>query len=122
MQELQLSRQRNGAYGWALARDLSDPELWIERFHFPTWTDFLRHRNRPTSAERELQERIKAFHSGSGPIQIRRMLERPFGSVRWRDAVKDSRVPVVMPVAGGAAPCAASQGIARSEARRRGRK
>src|SRR3546814_13744823 len=43
MQELQLSRQRNGAYGWALARDLSDPELWIERFHFPTWTDFLRH-------------------------------------------------------------------------------
>src|SRR3546814_7457257 len=80
MQELQLSRQRNGAYGWALARDLSDPELWIERFHFPTWTDFLRHRNRPTSAERELQERIKAFHSGSGPIQIRRMLERPFGS------------------------------------------
>ncbi|API59472.1 MFS transporter [Tardibacter chloracetimidivorans] len=104
MQDLQLSRQRNGAYGWALARDLSDPELWIERFHFPTWTDFLRHRNRPTSAERELQERIKAFHSGSGPIQIRRMLERPFGSVRWRDDVKDSRVPVVMPVAGGAAP------------------
>src|SRR3546814_6687741 len=95
MQELQLSRQRNGAYGWALARDLSDPELWIERFHFPTWTDFLRHRNRPTSAERELQERIKAFHSGSGPIQIRRMLERPFGSVR-RSEEPTSEFPSLM--------------------------
>jgi MFS family permease len=28
MQHVQLSRQRNGAYGWSIARDIADPELW----------------------------------------------------------------------------------------------
>ncbi len=32
MQEVQLSRQRNGAYGWSIARDIADPELWTERY------------------------------------------------------------------------------------------
>ena len=27
MQHVQLSRQRNGAYGWSIARDIGDPEL-----------------------------------------------------------------------------------------------
>src|SRR4029079_16062845 len=42
MQEVQLSRQRNGAYGWSIARDIADPELWTERYHCPTWLDYLR--------------------------------------------------------------------------------
>ena len=36
MQHVQLSRQRNGAYGWSIARDIADPELWTERYHCPT--------------------------------------------------------------------------------------
>src|SRR5258705_258491 len=43
MQEVQLSRQRNGAYGWSIARDMADPELWSERHHCPTWLGYLRH-------------------------------------------------------------------------------
>src|SRR6201987_818762 len=39
MQDVQLSRQRNGAYGWSIARDIADPELWTERYHCPTWLD-----------------------------------------------------------------------------------
>ncbi|MGH6680116.1 MAG: MFS transporter, partial [Bradyrhizobium sp.] len=50
MQEVQLSRQRNGAYGWSIARDIADPELWIERYHCPTWLDYLRQRNRATQS------------------------------------------------------------------------
>ena len=46
MQEVQLSRQRNGAYGWSIARDIADPELWTERYHCPTWLDYLRQRSR----------------------------------------------------------------------------
>ena len=49
MQEVQLSRQRNGAYGWSIARDIADPELWTERYHCPTWLDYLRQRNRRRS-------------------------------------------------------------------------
>jgi predicted MFS family arabinose efflux permease len=98
MQEVQLSRQRNGAYQWSIARDISDPELWTERYHCPTWLDYLRQRNRPTQAERELHGRAFEFHSGPEPLRVRRMLERPFGSVRWSEDVQDSEVPTVLPV------------------------
>ncbi|HEU0081458.1 MAG TPA: MFS transporter, partial [Bradyrhizobium sp.] len=84
MQEVQLSRQRNGAYGWSIARDIADPELWTERYHCPTWLDYLRQRNRSTQSEREMHRRAMAFHIGIEPVRVRRMLERPFGSVRWK--------------------------------------
>lgn len=89
MQDIQLARQRNGAYGWSIARDISDPELWTERYHCPTWLDYLRQRNRSTKAERALGRQAEAFHVGPDPLRVRRMLERPFGSVRWREDVPD---------------------------------
>jgi hypothetical protein len=89
MQKVRSSRLRNGAYGWSIARDIADPELWTERYHCPTWYDYLRQRNRPTQAERELHARAIEFHNGHGPLRIRRMLERPIGSVRWKEATPD---------------------------------
>lgn len=97
MQEVQVVRKRNGAYGWSIARDVIDPELWTERYHFPTWHDYLRHRNRPTEAERELSRRAASYHVGDEPVRIRRMLERPFGSVRWRDDTPDRAAETVTP-------------------------
>ena len=91
MQEVQLNRQRNGAYGWSIARDITDPELWTERYHCPTWHDYLRLRNRPTLAERAVTRRAQELHVGPDPVRIRRMLERPFGSVRWKDETPDIR-------------------------------
>lgn len=89
MQEVQLFRQRNGAYGWSIARDIADPELWTERYHCPTWFDYLRQRNRSTQSERALDGQAVSFHIGPEPVRIRRMLERPFGSVRWREDTPD---------------------------------
>ena len=68
MQHVQLSRQRNGAYGWSIARDIADPELWTERFHCPTWHDYLRQRSRSTASERALHVRANEFHIGPEPI------------------------------------------------------
>ena len=71
MQDVQLSRQRNGAYGWSIARDIADPELWTERYHCPTWLDYLRQRNRSTQSERALHQRADRLssraRSGAGP-------------------------------------------------------
>ncbi len=89
MQQVQHSRQRNGAYGWSIARDIADPELWTERYHCPTWLDYLRQRNRPTDSERTLHARALEFHIGEEPVRIRRMLERPLGSVRWQEDTPD---------------------------------
>ena len=103
MQEVQLSRQRNGAYGWSIARDIADPELWTERYHCPTWLDYLRQRNRATLSERALHQRAIDFHLGPEPIRVRRMLERPFGSVRWKEDTPDRAANEVLPVVATAA-------------------
>ncbi|UPK04245.1 MFS transporter [Bradyrhizobium sp. 170] len=103
MQEVQLSRQRNGAYGWSIARDIADPELWTERYHCPTWLDYLRQRSRPTQSERALHQRAIDFHLGPEPIRVRRMLERPFGSVRWKEDTPDRAANEVLPVVATAA-------------------
>ncbi len=102
MQDVQLSRQRNGAYGWSIARDIADPELWTERYHCPTWLDYLRQRNRSTQSERALHQRAMDFHVGPDPVRIRRMLERPFGSVRWKEETPDRAAAEVLPIASAA--------------------
>jgi MFS family permease len=108
MQDVQLSRQRNGAYGWSIARDIADPELWTERYHCPTWFDYLRQRNRTTQSERALHQRAMDFHLGPDPVRVRRMLERPFGSVRWKEDTPDRAASEVLPVATAAGAAAGS--------------
>jgi hypothetical protein len=90
-------RQRNGAYGWSIARDIADPELWTERYHCPTWFDYLRQRNRSTQPERAMEQRAIAFHVGPGPVRARRMLVRPFGSVRATDHTPDKAAAELLP-------------------------
>lgn len=97
---LQRSFERNGAYGVTISRDITDEWLWIYRFHYPTWHDYLRARTRATFADRELQGAVTAFHTDSLPPIVRRMLERPFGSVRWKANAPDPTVDMdaVMPL------------------------
>lgn len=104
MQQIHQIRHRNGAYAWSISRDIADPELWTERYHCPTWHDYLRLRDRYTAEDIDLQDRAYAFHRGPKPAQIRRMLERPFGSVRWREDAPDRGVevqPIVTPLGSG---------------------
>lgn len=108
MQMVQLSRKRNGAYGWSIARDISDPQLWTERYHCPTWNDYLRQRNRATQSERKLHLRAMKFHHGLEPVKIRRMLERPFGSVRWKDNSPDHVRAAAVEVLPAATPAGGS--------------
>lgn len=108
MQMVQLSRKRNGAYGWSIARDISDPQLWTERYHCPTWNDYLRQRNRATQSERKLHLRAMKFHHGLEPVKIRRMLERPFGSVRWKDNSPDHVGAAAVEVLPAATPAGGS--------------
>jgi MFS family permease len=89
MLKLQGARLRNGAFDWSLARDIGDPALWTERFHSPTWGDYLRQRSRFTHSDRGLQAAADAFHTGADKKLVRRRLERPLGSVRWRAETPD---------------------------------
>jgi MFS family permease len=91
MLDLQRARQRNGAFDWSLARDIADPEIWTERYLCPTWGDYLRLRSRFTHADRALQEAASGLIKPDSRLRVRRRLERPLGSVRWRADTPDNR-------------------------------
>jgi MFS family permease len=68
-------RLRDGARQWALLRDLEAPETWIETYHVPTWTEYVRHNQRRTKADAEITDRLIELNGGARPV-VRRMIER----------------------------------------------
>lgn len=91
MLNMQRVRLRNGGYDWSLARDIENPDIWTERFHCPTWADYLRMRTRYTQTDLAVHEQIKVFNRIKGPLKVRRKLERPVGSVRWKAEAPDNK-------------------------------
>jgi len=81
MQEVRRIRRRDGARRWMLMQDMGDPELWVERFHSPSWVEHLRRYHRFTVSDQEIERRATAFHRGEGPPRVRHLLERPPGEV-----------------------------------------
>lgn len=73
-------RRRDGARHWTLLRDLSEPELWIERFDTPTWLDYVRQSQRATQDDAVTWDRINRLHRGPGKPQVRRLIERQTSS------------------------------------------
>lgn len=83
MNERRRMRLRDGARHWTLLRDLGDAELWLERYHVPTWVDYVRHNQRRTQADLEHIDRIHELHLGPEPPVVHRMIERQTGSLPW---------------------------------------
>lgn len=84
MRRVQKIRQRNGGFNWTISRDIAQPAVWLERYHCPTWGDYLRMRTRYTQSDFDLQAEADAFNRSGHGGRVRRWLERPYGSVRWR--------------------------------------
>jgi hypothetical protein len=81
MQEVRRIRRRDGARRWVLMQDMAEPELWVERFHSPSWVEHLRRYHRFTVADQEIERRAVALHRGESPPRIRHLLERPAGAL-----------------------------------------
>lgn len=80
MAEQRRVRRRDGANDWTLLRDLANTEIWIERFRFPTWHDYIRFSRRTTHDDAAAYDRIRSLHRGPAQPLVRRMLEtRPGG-------------------------------------------
>jgi len=91
MMQMQGVRSRIGAFDWSIARDIENPALWTERYHCPTWGDYLRMRGRYTKADFDIQAQADSFNRMQQGRRVRRRLERPFGSVRWKADSFDPR-------------------------------
>jgi MFS family permease len=92
MQKLERMRLRNGAYNWSLSRDITNQEIWIERYHMSTWLDYLRMRERHTERDTKTQNEVRSYLIEGSEIQSRYHLERPIGSVRWDENVIDNKI------------------------------
>lgn len=89
--KLQKVRLRNGGFDWSIARDIADPAVWTERYHCPTWGDYLRMRDRYTQSDLDIQTTADGFNRTGQGRRVRRWLERPYGSVRWKADSPDPR-------------------------------
>lgn len=94
MTERRRIRRRDGARNWALLRDLSNPDLWIETYQSPTWTDYVRHNLRLTKADADVSEHLRALHYGDGAPAVRRFVERP---TDWLTAVAKPKPTIAPP-------------------------
>jgi len=81
MNERRRIRLRDGARHWTLLRDLGDSVLWLERYHVPTWIDYIRHNQRRTHEDAASSERIRALHQGPDAPRVHRMIERQTASL-----------------------------------------
>jgi hypothetical protein len=99
MSERRRIRRRDGARNWMLLRDLSNPELWIERYTTPTWLDYVRHNNRITQHDAVVPQKLRALHRGPTPPVVRRMIERQTGSLPGasESAAHDLAEPITDP-------------------------
>jgi predicted MFS family arabinose efflux permease len=100
MRKLSQVRLRNGAWRWSLMVDVSDPELWVERFQFPTWLDYLRQRDRGTVSDRAIWEHARSFHRAAEPPKVRRLMAQSvehFGERPPPDAVHVPTVSITDP-------------------------
>lgn len=80
MNDRRRMRRRDGARNWRLLRDLSDPQLWIERYETPTWLDYIRLNNRATQDDASVPEHLRQLHRGPEAPRVRRRIERQTSS------------------------------------------
>lgn len=67
-------RLRDGAYGWDIFEDAAQPGRMVETFFIPSWLEHQRQHHRVTSADRDVQGRLLAFHKGSAPPVVQHLI------------------------------------------------
>ena len=70
MKEIKRIRLRDGAIRWNLLRDSANPERYLEIFVTESWGEHLRQHERITAGDRKAEQRVQAFHVGTGPPRI----------------------------------------------------
>jgi MFS family permease len=63
-------RLRDGAIRWGIYREASDPTHLNETFIMESWLDYLRARERRTTADSLIRDRVYALHRGPEPPRV----------------------------------------------------
>ena len=65
--QLRSIRMRDGAIRWGVFRDTAAPERITETFVMESWLEFLRERERMTTSDRAIRDRVRGYHQGATP-------------------------------------------------------
>ncbi|MDM0014101.1 MFS transporter [Variovorax sp. J22P168] len=77
MHQTRRARLSQGAIGWELLHDITEPGRYLEQIVDETWTEHLRRFHRATAADMALRERRLAFHLGEAlPVVTRYIVKR----------------------------------------------
>ena len=63
-------RMRDGAMRWGVFQDINDPTRITETFIMESWIDYLRQRERFTSADRAVRDQVMGFHCADSPVRV----------------------------------------------------
>jgi len=61
MEDLRVSRLRDGAHSWQIYASPEEADVYLEAFYLSSWVDHLRQHDRVTLADQRLQEDIRAL-------------------------------------------------------------
>ena len=70
MQDLGVVRRRDGAMYWELFRDRADLHRYLEIFLTESWAEHLCQHTRVVIADRAVEQRVRSFQVGDGPVVI----------------------------------------------------
>ena len=82
MADVRLSRYRDGALGFELSRDVSDPTRWVETFRLRDWHELQRAIERHNLADSEAVIRARSYHSGAEPPRLTLLLQEHAAELR----------------------------------------
>lgn len=77
MAPLKSIRLRDGAMRWNLFHDVSDAGSYVESFIVESWVEHLRQHERLTVSDKEILDRVLAFHSGDHGPRVRHFVLEP---------------------------------------------
>ena len=72
--ELRGARLRDGAIRWGIYRDANNPEHLNESFIMESWLDYLRSRERVTTADQKIRDKVWALHRHDDPPKVTHQL------------------------------------------------
>ncbi len=74
LHDLSRARRRGGAFAWGVVEDVAEPGRFVEYFMEASWLEHLRHHERVTEADREIQERVRRYQRGSAGPKVSHLL------------------------------------------------
>lgn len=75
-------RRRDGAYRWEVFEDAAARGRYVEAFWLASWGEHLRQHERVTVADKDMQDRVRAFHVGMEPPHVTHLIAADRASAR----------------------------------------